>query len=143
MTGSPAPPLTELFEILQGERIPGQMQKGIEEHGTMPRGQDETVPVRPAGITGMMLQEPGPQDIGHGGVSHRHPGMTGPGFLHPVHGQHSYGIDTQLIQILLTHHLSALSLFYWNLIDADKIERPSRGWYFSEPGNEMTINYPA
>jgi hypothetical protein len=47
MAGGPAPPLAEAFDLVQGEIIAGEMEKAIEEHGTVAGGEDEAVAVAP------------------------------------------------------------------------------------------------
>ena len=59
--------------------------------------QDETVPVGPQRIPGMMPQKPGPEDIGHGCRPHGHAGVPGVRLLNHVHGQHPDRIDTEFI----------------------------------------------
>jgi hypothetical protein len=48
-------PLTEPSEFLDGQRISGEMEKGIEESGTMTGREHKAVSIRPRRILGIML----------------------------------------------------------------------------------------
>ncbi len=65
MTRGLASPLSEALDLLQRQIISCQMKQGIKQRRTVTGRQDETVPVGPQRIPGMMPQKPVPEDIGH------------------------------------------------------------------------------
>ena len=46
-------PLAEVLNVFHGEIIPGQMQQGVEKHGSVSVGKNEAVSVCPSGILGI------------------------------------------------------------------------------------------
>ena len=68
----------------------------------------ETIPVGPAGIPGVMLEEPCPKNISHGSRAHGHSRMPGVRLLNHVDGKHPDGIDAEFIQV----HLPSFSPFF-------------------------------
>ena len=70
--------LPEFLEVLDAHAgLAGQVQQGIEQHGAVAGGQHEAVPVRPAGIGRVVLQEAGEEDGRDIGHAHRHAGVAG------------------------------------------------------------------
>ena len=53
-------PLAERLQIVQGDVISRQVQEGVEQHGGMAAAEDKPIPIRPAGILGIELEETGP-----------------------------------------------------------------------------------
>ena len=82
MTGRPAPPLAELFEVLDREVVPGQKQQAVEQHAGVAGREHEPIAIGPGRILRIVPQVAGPQDVGHRGRAHRHPGMAGVRVLH-------------------------------------------------------------
>ena len=79
--------LAEIPQFLHGQVVAGQVQDGIQQHGTVAVGHHEAVPVHPTGIGRVMPEEIVPQhfsDIRH---AHRRAGMPGVGALNRIHTQ--------------------------------------------------------
>ena len=87
--------LAERLEIVYGEIIAGQMQEAIEQHGGMPVGKHEAIPVRPGGIGWIVAQELTPQHARRIRKPQRCAGMSGTGHLHRIHGKHPQGMGQQ------------------------------------------------
>jgi hypothetical protein len=100
MTGGLAAPLPEPLKILQTKVVPRQVQQAVQQHRPVPRRQDESVPVRPRRIRRIVLEDPGPEDIRHGGRPHGHAGMTRLRLLDGIGRQHANGVDAALVQLL-------------------------------------------
>lgn len=96
VTGRLAVPLAEVAEILQGDVIPCQVKETVKKHGAVAGGKDETVPVRPQGIGGIVFEMPGPEDETQGGRSHGEARVARPGPLNRVHGEKTDGVDAFL-----------------------------------------------
>ncbi len=47
VSGSDGVELTEVFEVLEGDFVSGEMEPGVDEHGAMTGGEDEAVSVEP------------------------------------------------------------------------------------------------
>ena len=76
--------LAESFDLFEREIIASQVKKRIEEHGTMPTGEDETVASRPFGVARVVTQMPRPDRVSHRRRPHRESGMARVGLLNGV-----------------------------------------------------------
>ena len=83
-----ATPLPELLQVFHAERKAGEIEQSIEQHRAVPGGENEAVAVGPRGVRGIDPQIARPEHVGDIRHTHRHPRMTGIGFLHGVHRQH-------------------------------------------------------
>jgi len=83
--------LAEVLQVLNAHRIARQVQQGVEQHGAVAIGEHKTVPVRPMGIVGIVLQVAAPQDFRNLRHAHGHARVTGIGFLNRVHGEGANG----------------------------------------------------
>ena len=79
--------LAEIPQFLHGQVVAGQVQDGIQQHGTVAVGHHEAVPVHPAGIGRVVPEEIVPQHFGDIRHAHRRAGVPGLGALHRVHTQ--------------------------------------------------------
>ena len=91
-------PLAELLEIVEGEVVPGQVQERVQEHARVAGGEHEPVAIGPVGLAGCVLEEPGPDDVGHRRRAHRGARVAGVGLLDAVDRQGANGVDRQLIE---------------------------------------------
>ena len=98
-----ASPLTELLEILDGERVAEQMQQRIFKRGSMPCAQHKAVARLPRRIFRIMLHLL-PQRIRHGRGADRHAGMPAVGLLHRLDGKHTNRGDRSLISTCQTFY---------------------------------------
>ncbi len=92
MAGGLGVQLAEVLQLFHGQVVARQVQQGVDEHGAMAVGQDETVTVEPLGVVGVVLEETVPQHLGD--VRHSHGGarMAGLCLLHRIHAQGTDGI---------------------------------------------------
>ena len=111
----PALPLPELLEFLQRQVIAGEVKKSIEHGRGVPGREDKTVPVRPPGVAGVVLQKPVPQHVSHRRHTHGRARMAGVRLLHGVYRQKPHGIDTPFVKIRSGYYRrllrAAVSLF--------------------------------
>ena len=100
MAGRLAFPLPEIPELIEGQIVAGEMQHGVEQHGTVPAGEHEAVPVRPVGILRVVPHEARPQHVGDGRGFHGKARVAAVGLLNGVDGQHADGVDASLLEIV-------------------------------------------
>ena len=79
--------LAEIPQFLHGQVVAGEVQDGIQQHGTVAVGHHEPVPVHPAGIGRVVPEEIVPQHLGDIRHAHRRPRMSGVGALNRIHTQ--------------------------------------------------------
>ena len=84
--------LAKILELFNGQVISGKMEECVMQHGSMPVGQNESVPVRPTGVSGVMPQIIRPQHLGDVRHAHRHTGMPASGLLNRVHAERAHCI---------------------------------------------------
>ena len=76
--------LAEALELLERQRIAGQVQQRVQQHRAVAVGQHEAIAVRPDRIGGIVLQMPAPQHLGNLGHAHRHAGVAAVGRFHRI-----------------------------------------------------------
>ena len=84
--------LAEILELVDRQRIAGQMQQRVQQHRAVAVRQHETVAVPPAWIARVVLEEVAPQHLRNIGHAHRRAGMSGVRGLHGIHGKGADGI---------------------------------------------------
>ena len=94
MPGRAAAPLAKLLDLVEWHIVAGQMEHAVKQHGSMARRKDETITIRPRRVLRIMFKKARPQNIRSRRETHGRARMTGVGFLHGVHGEHSNSIDT-------------------------------------------------
>ena len=115
MAGGLAFPLAEGADIVEGEVIAGQVEERVEEHRSVPGGQDEAVAVDPPGIGRVVLQVPRPEGIGRGRRPHRQAGMARLCLLDGVRRQKPDRVDAHLLHGALSAHDEISSqISHWN-----------------------------
>jgi len=98
MAGRHAADLAEVLELAQGQVVSVRVQQSIEQGGRVARGQEEPVAVRPFRVGGVVLHDPGPQGVGHGGAAQRRARVAGVGGVDHVNGQRPERVHAQFIQ---------------------------------------------
>jgi len=99
VTGSPAAPLTEVFQLFDREPKTGKVEQGVEQHRSVSPAEHEPIPVRPSRVGGIELEMPGPQNVGHRSRSQRHPGVAGVGLLNGIDGESTDSGDRQFVKV--------------------------------------------
>ncbi len=98
--------LTEVFDVVEGQLVAGEVEQRVEQHRAVTGGQYETVAIEPVRIFGIEVQMARPQRVGHRRGSHRHAGMAGVCFLYGVDGQKADGVDSLLVGGRVRHEIS-------------------------------------
>ena len=93
MSGSFAPQLAELLEVVEGQVVAGQMEHGVLQGAGVAVGQDEAVAVVPLGVGGGVVHHLRPEQVGHRGAAHGSSGMAGVGGLRHVGAEGTDGVD--------------------------------------------------
>ena len=81
--------LTKLAQLRHWEVVTREVQEGIEQHGAMAIGHNESVSIWPGGVGGVVSEVISPECHGHVGHAHRHAGVARIGLLNGIHGQGS------------------------------------------------------
>ena len=84
--------LAEALQLLDRQRVAGEVQQAIEQHRAVAVREHEAVAVRPIRVGRVVAQVALPErhrDLGH---PHRHAGVAGLGGFHRVHGERANGI---------------------------------------------------
>src|SRR5207302_4275479 len=81
MTGGDAPPLTKLLDLFERKVVTGRVEQAVQQPRSVPRREDKTVAVEPAGIRRIVSEETGPQHIGHRRAAQRQSRMAAVGLL--------------------------------------------------------------
>jgi hypothetical protein len=79
--------LPEIFDLLQRQVIPRQMQPTVEEHAPVSSGQDESVTVDPTRVLGKVTKRMSKEDRSDLSATKRQAEVTGSCRLNSVHGQ--------------------------------------------------------
>ena len=93
-------PLAEALEVVEGDRVAGQVEHRVQQHARVAGGQDEAVPVRPGGVRGRVAEVLRPQGEGHRGHAHGRARVPGVGLLHAVDGQGADGVDGKPLELV-------------------------------------------
>ena len=80
-------PLPEIPDLFQWEVIAREVEQRIEQHRGVAAGEHEAVTIGPLGVPGIVLEEPGPQDVCGGRERHRGARMSRLRFLYRIHGE--------------------------------------------------------
>ncbi len=85
MAGTAGTDLSEIADVIEGNRIAGEVQDRIQKHRTVACGKDEAVAVLPGGIDRIVPENFPVENGGEFGGSQRKPGMARIGFLDCIH----------------------------------------------------------
>ena len=104
--------LTEGLEVVDGQAVAEQVQKGVQQHRAVAGGKHEAVAVDELGISGVVGHLAAPHGVGHGGRAHRHAGVAGLGLLYGLGAENADGVDDHLF---LVHGEHLLYRLCWSL----------------------------
>ena len=79
--------LAEALDLVQRQGVAGQVQHRVLQDRSVPGGEDEAVPVLPAGVLRVVTQKPREDRVRQRGHGHRGAGVAVAGLLHRVHRQ--------------------------------------------------------
>ncbi len=88
-----ASPLTEGFQILEGQAKSCQVEKGVKQRRCVAARENEAIPGRPVGVSRVDPEIVPPEDKDGSGKPHGRSGMSRVGLLNDVNGEHAKGID--------------------------------------------------
>ncbi len=93
-------PLAEGADVVLVDVVAAQMEQRVEEHGRVPRRQDEAVAIRPHGVLRVVAQVAVEEDVPERRQRHRRARVSGIGLLHRVHGQDTDCVDRQTLDVI-------------------------------------------
>ena len=85
MAGGMRTQLPERLQVVDRQRVAGQVQQRVQQHRAVAVREHEAVAVGPLRIAGIVAQVVAPQDLRDVGHAHRHAWVAGVGFLDRVH----------------------------------------------------------
>jgi len=94
----PAPPLTELLDVVEREVVAREVERRVQQHAGVSRRQHEAVAPEPVGVRGIVPEMPLPQHIRERREGHRGARVAGIGPLDRVHREGADGVDAELIE---------------------------------------------
>src|SRR6266540_2388400 len=103
MAGRAAPPLPELFDLVEGQVVAGEVQHAVEQHASVPARQDEPVAVGPVGVRRVVPQMALPQHVRERRQRHRGARMARLRLLHRIHRERADGVYAELLEGGLRH----------------------------------------
>ena len=103
MTRRLAGPLTELLDVVEGESVAGEEEKGVQKDRGVAVGQDEAVTVGPVGVGRVVAHDPGEQHVCEGRQRHGRARVARIGLLRGVHGQAPDHVDPELLELRFGH----------------------------------------
>ena len=92
VTGCLAVQLAEALQLLERQRVAGEVQQRVQEHRAMSVRQHEAVAVRPVRIGRIVFQVAAPQHFGDFRHAHGHAGVATVGGLHGIDGEEAQRI---------------------------------------------------
>ena len=98
MSRGAAAPLPELFDVVEGEVVSGEVEDAVEQHAGVARREHEAIAVQPLGIRGVVPEMALPQHIGERRQRHRRARMARLRLLHGVHRQRADRVDAELVE---------------------------------------------
>src|SRR4051794_15919791 len=98
MAGGRRADLAEVLDVLERERIAGQVEHRIEEHRRVAGAEDEAVAVGPVGVRGVVLHHARVEQVSERREAHRGPWMTRIGLLDGVDRERPNRVDAELVE---------------------------------------------
>ena len=92
-------PLAELLQVVEREPVAREVQVGVEEHRRVPGRQHEPVPVGPGRVAGVVLHDPGEQDVGQRRQGQRRTRVPRVRLLHGVDRQSAGDVDAADLEV--------------------------------------------
>eukprot|EP00659_Diplonema_papillatum_P022586 gene22587-biopygen22916 len=86
--------LAEVFQVVDGDVVAGQVQQRVDQHRAVAVGQDEPVTVGERRVARVVFQVVTPKYLGDIRHAHRGTGMAAVGFLHGIHAEGTNGVGT-------------------------------------------------
>ena len=80
-------PLPEVLQVFQREVVSAEVEHRVEQHRRVAAGQHESIAVGPFGVSRIVPQETGPQQVGGRREGHGRAGMAGLRLLDCIHGK--------------------------------------------------------
>src|SRR6266545_4471262 len=103
MAGRAAPPLPELFDLVAGQVVAGEVQHAVEQHASVPARQDEPIAIGPVRLCGGMSQMTLPEHVRERRQRHRGARMARLRLLHRIHRERADGVYAELLEGGLRH----------------------------------------
>ena len=85
MSGRLAAPLAELLNVIERQRIAGQVQQAVKKGGAMACREHEAIAIVPIGIARVVFEKARLQYVGHRRCAERQARVSTVRFLHHVH----------------------------------------------------------
>ena len=85
VAGGDRAPGAQRLQVVQAQRVAGQVKLDVQRQRRMPAGQDKPVAARPLRVGRVVPQDPLVQQVGGGREGHRGPRVPVPDLLHGVH----------------------------------------------------------
>ncbi|RMP59518.1 hypothetical protein ALQ20_01151 [Pseudomonas syringae pv. atrofaciens] len=94
VAGSTAVQLTEVFQVVDGQVVAGQVQQRVDQHRAVAVGHDEPVTVGKRRVCRVVFHIIAPKNLGD--IRHAHGGtrMAAVGFLHGIHAEGTNSVGT-------------------------------------------------
>jgi len=92
--------LAELLEVVHRQLVPEEVQDNVLEGTSVSVREDKPVPVDPARVLRVGLEESAPQQVGDGCHAHWGSRVTRVGLVHDIDREGSDGVDAELIVLL-------------------------------------------
>ena len=86
-------PLPEVLDVFQREIVSAEIEQRVEQHRRVAAGQHESIAVGPLGVSRIVTEETGPQQVGGRRQSHGRAGMAGLRLLDRIHGKRADRVD--------------------------------------------------
>jgi hypothetical protein len=96
MAGRLAAELAKASQLVERQCVAGEVQQRVQQHRRMAVAEHEPIPIGPQRIARVMAQVSVPQHGGHLGHAERRAGVTAPGLLHRIGGQHAHAVGHAL-----------------------------------------------
>lgn len=77
----------EVFDLVQGQVVAGEMQPGVKEHGAMASTEDEAIAIQPFRISRIALEAVTEKNSADIGCAKGQAEVTGGALMHRVHGE--------------------------------------------------------
>ena len=99
VAGRDAAPLAERLEVVERDRVAGQVEERVEQHAGVAGAQHEAVAVGPVGLGRGMAQEARPQHVRHRRRAHRGARVPGVRLLDGVDRERPDRVDGELVEV--------------------------------------------
>ena len=101
--GVSAAPLPELLDVVEGQPVPGEEQKGVQQDRGVAVGKDEAVAVGPLGVGRVVAHDAGEEHVRQRRQRHGRARVPRVGLLGGVHGEAPDDVDPELFELRFGH----------------------------------------